>query len=674
MAKPRTPNQKKRYKALNRRLAKYISIVQNIYDSLAKESANIVVSGTDYKAQQEKPFSFKDYPQTRNKVNDLIRRFSEEMQTVIYMGASEEWKQSNLAQDLLTDDVLSAYGVKHGDKKYDIYYEQNNDALKAFLKRKDNGLTLSQKIWKQSDNFKQELEYAISSGIEKGQSAITLSKKISKYLHDFPSLQADYKKKYGTATECHDCEYRSIRLARSEINMAYREAEQTRWQQMDFIKGYEIKLSHSHPKKDICDELAGIYPKWFKWTGWHPNDLCYVIPIVMTDDEWYSGKGKEITELPQNYKDWCVANSNRILEASERGTLPYFIKNNYQVTINAINSAEVPPSAISPKDIDYLVSHGYIAKEGADTVKKILLSDSVEAAQKRIENLFAKPTALTVKEVAEKYAGRNPEIKILLSSIDRLTGIDGIGKLKTIDRLKDLCAKETIKDLASWDYLNGLTYKGISKNFILSPKHTRTTKNGITVEIPETRVDIIIFRDSYGKEFAYPLGAHKGMFNASVASKIIQEYPPYFRRGIKRISFLDQANPYDVYWKIEYDNPNHVSMASDGGRINFYMTPEDKESFKDYLAHEGGHILDGDNKHLISSAKGWLDAVAADDEWYAEHGIKRIIRISKYAKTNNSEDFAECMKAYLTDHDYFKSNFPNRAAFIRKMAQKYSKS
>ena len=37
--------------------------------------------------------------------------------------------------------------------------------------------------------------------------------------------------------------------------------------------------------------------------------------------------------------------------------------------------------------------------------------------------------------------------------------------------------------------------------------------------------------------------------------------------------------------------------------------------------------------------------------------------------TNDCEDFAECMKAYITDHDFFKKCFPNRAAFIRQMAQ-----
>lgn len=341
MAKPRTPNQKKRYAALNKRLARYAALVQSIYDSLSTEAASIVIGMTNYSPDTGRPFRFKDYPLTKNRVNELMRYFSHDIQALIYAGTTDEWKRSNLVQDLLANDVLKVYGMRRNDERVKRYYQPNNDALKAFQRRKDKGRTVSQKVWNQSYNFKRELEYAISSGIEKGQSAITLSKRISKYLQDFGSLQNDYKERYGTATECHDCEYRSIRLVVSEINMSYREAEQLRWQQMDFIKGYEIKLSGSHPKYDICDLLAGIYPKWFKWLGWHPACRCYVVPIVMTDDEWYSGKGKEITEMPDNFVQWSRENRERIKESVNKGTAPYFVQDNLKQVREAAKPYEM---------------------------------------------------------------------------------------------------------------------------------------------------------------------------------------------------------------------------------------------------------------------------------------------------------------------------------------------
>ena len=337
MAKPKIPSQKSRYGALNQRLNKYLLLVQQIFDDLNLEAAKAATS-VSYDTDAGKPFRFSDYPTLTQRVKDLQKRYVDDIGAVIYSGTSAEWKKSNEVQDLLADGVLKAYGAQVSGQKYKIYYQPNNDALKAFQKRRANGMTLSQKLWNQAVNYRQEMEYAISSAVEKGTSAVTLSKRLSKYLHDFPSLQKDYKEKFGKAADCHDCEYRSMRLARSEINMAYRTAEQTRWEQMDFVVGYEIKLSGSHPAEDICDMLKGKYPKDFVWTGWHPNDLCYKIPILKTEEEfWNYGEArnkpssKEVTDVPVGFKEWVADNEKRISKAKRNGTLPYFLKDNPSV-------------------------------------------------------------------------------------------------------------------------------------------------------------------------------------------------------------------------------------------------------------------------------------------------------------------------------------------------------
>lgn len=280
MAKPKIPNQKKKYQELNRRLNKYVALVEQIYDTLNLEAAK-AVSLTNYFSDSDKPFKWSDYPQTKKQIDDIQKHFVEDINATIYRGTTEEWKNSNEAQDLIVNKVLKAYNAQVDKEKYKILYQTNSDALKAFQNRKDKGFNISAKLWQQSMIYKEELEAAISCAIQKGTSAVTLSKQISKYLLDFPLLQKDYKDRYGSAEHIQDCEYRSIRLARSEINMSYRAAENERWKQMDFVVGYEIKLSGNHNCKgvpkgryyDICDQLAGKYPKDFEWTGWHPN--CY---------------------------------------------------------------------------------------------------------------------------------------------------------------------------------------------------------------------------------------------------------------------------------------------------------------------------------------------------------------------------------------------------------------
>lgn len=327
MARPKGINQKAKWRAHSIRLARYADRVQSVYDTLNREIANSVVrAGYD----GTEPFSFSDYPLTKKKFEEVQAAFVSDLRSVIFSGTSQEWKESNLVQDLLADKVLKFYGVKKDGKKHRVYYQSNNDALKAFQQRKENGLGLSERLWNQSKNYKEEMEYAISSAVEKGTSAVKLSKRLSKYLQDFPSLKHDYKEKFGKAVKCQDCEYRSIRLARSEINMAYRTAEQERWKQFDFVLGYEVKLTQNgRHVPDICDDLAGKYPKDFKFMGWHPNCMCYVIPILKTEDQfWNDEDAPEIVEPPKNFTDWLESNAERIDKAAENGSLPYWYTDN----------------------------------------------------------------------------------------------------------------------------------------------------------------------------------------------------------------------------------------------------------------------------------------------------------------------------------------------------------
>ncbi len=329
MGRPRTPNQKKAYDALNSRLTGYVAKVQSIYDELNYRMAEIVEM-TAYDGSI--PFLFADFPNIASLVDELQSDFVYSLRGLIYSGTSDEWKQSNIMQDLLAKKVLKYYDAEIDGERQRVYFQYNPEVLKAFQERAEYGMNLSAKLWNQSENYLKEMEYTISAAIEKGMSAVTLSKRLSQYLLDFPSMKADYEERYGHAVECYDCEYRSIRLARSEINMAYRTAEQTRWRQFDFIVGYEVKLSGSHPREDICDMLAGRYPKDFVWTGWHPNDMCYVVPIIMSEEEYWSDGAdrykSQVTETPPSFNEYVKDHAESIEKAELRGTLPYWIRDN----------------------------------------------------------------------------------------------------------------------------------------------------------------------------------------------------------------------------------------------------------------------------------------------------------------------------------------------------------
>ena len=249
MSKPKIPNQRNEYKKLNARLNKYVLQVEDIYTAITEQAAQMATR-VGYEGDAE--FRFSDYPQIKAQVDELAANYVADMENLIYAGTSAEWANSNLVQDLLVNKVLKAYNAQVSGEKYKVYYDPNSEHLRAFQTRRERGMNLSQRLWNQSSDMLTELEETLSTAIQKGMSAVTLSKRISKYLQDFPKMQKDYAKRYGKATRSYDCEYRSIRLARSEINMAYRSSENERWRKLDFVVGYEIKVSHKHTVPDIC--------------------------------------------------------------------------------------------------------------------------------------------------------------------------------------------------------------------------------------------------------------------------------------------------------------------------------------------------------------------------------------------------------------------------------------
>ena len=129
--RPNIPNQKKAYDALNRRLVNYVAQVQSIYDRIA-------IDGVGYDGSAE--FLFEDYPELKQTINGIMTSYAAQMNNLIYAGTTNEWKESNIMQDLLARKVLRAYDFEKGGDKYNRYFQTNSDALKAFQNRVDKGL------------------------------------------------------------------------------------------------------------------------------------------------------------------------------------------------------------------------------------------------------------------------------------------------------------------------------------------------------------------------------------------------------------------------------------------------------------------------------------------------------------------------------------------------------
>ncbi|MEG2099745.1 MAG: hypothetical protein RRY42_07545 [Mucinivorans sp.] len=347
----KAPNQKRAYATHFARIERYAFLVDAIYRQATAEALKVVAT-VNY--DPSKPFRFSDYPQTKARIDKIQRELTESVQTIVVNGVTAEWDESNMKNDQL---VRSVIGIKAGEAvgtRFERYFNNNSEALHSFVSRKDRGMNLSTKVWNLSKQYKADLELALSIGLSDGRSAAELSRDVRQYLREparlFRRVMQDDRLRLSRAAKAYHPgagQYRSsyknaMRLTRTEINMAYRTADCTRWGQMDFVVGYEVKRSgRAYPCK-VCEALAGKYPKSFVWTGWHPQCRCYVIPILKTDDEFWAwdGRGEAPTEsvntvrdLPQGFRNYVAKNDKGIKEAVKRGTAPYWVRDNYRTLI-----------------------------------------------------------------------------------------------------------------------------------------------------------------------------------------------------------------------------------------------------------------------------------------------------------------------------------------------------
>ncbi len=234
------------------------------------------------------------------------------------------------------------------------------------------------------------------------------------------------------------------RLAATKTNIAYRTADHLRWQKMDFVVGIEIVLSNNHtirlqpgektsdlpgqmradgtPKAnavrtltDICDTLAGRYPKDFKFTGWHPHCRCRAVTILKTEEEMArdtkrildgrqpsADSANAVTDTPEAFKGWVENNRDRIKHAS---SVPYFIRDNAKffpesfinsigtlkaeqteiktISLNAIALSIKKPTFVTEKEVktaltDFATANSSLFNGGLVAVK-ITRSKSIDA-------------------------------------------------------------------------------------------------------------------------------------------------------------------------------------------------------------------------------------------------------------------------------------------------------
>lgn len=447
---------------------------------------------------------FQRHPELRAALDKTMQQLNEDLTATIEQGSKEAWLRANTAADavvaaMANNNAQLAALLSAGNNK-----PQNDRALRAFQQREMQGLKLSDRVWKATEGMKLDMERAIEVALAEGVPAQKLSERVRELLKEPHRLYRRVRdkdgnlrlsqaaQKYHPGTGVYRSSYKNaMRVARTEVNMAYQASDSERWTRSWWVKGIRVSLSNNHTSPDskgrpaalvdICDELAGDYPADFNFTGWHPQCRCFATAITCeyTDiRDYYRRKraGEDmtgytppgtITEPPEQFKRWMANNSDRLAGAAQRGTTPYFIANNAKYTDpnwkpgKATASADTMP-APRPKTPLEIADERH-ARRTAEEAEKI--QKAWEERKKQISEL--RNNAQSVNGELNKYALDDAD-GLALRKIyqDAIAGNDLNAMRRNLAAAKEYLQKQaetrvwlgdTIPDIDKWNQQLTLT-------------------------------------------------------------------------------------------------------------------------------------------------------------------------------------------------------------------------
>lgn len=148
------------------------------------------------------------------------------------------------------------------------------------LSRKENGIALSDRVYKNQALSTGRIDRIVDGMVTSGASAREIATRVRGFIHP------------GTPG---GASYAAMRLGRTELNNAFHTTTRRLDDNKPWVLGHKWNLSRSHPKPDVCDEMAnsdhgtgraGIYPKGQTPNKPHPQCFCYLTPETPSTEEF----------------------------------------------------------------------------------------------------------------------------------------------------------------------------------------------------------------------------------------------------------------------------------------------------------------------------------------------------------------------------------------------------
>jgi hypothetical protein len=180
--------------------------------------------------------------------------------------------------------LLQSLGKSQGEEIAKAIADAERDTAERSIDRMvsrvngDSYIPLSEKVYRSKVSINSRIDRMVNSALARGLSAKEFAGEIRDYIN--PNTPGGLR-------------YASMRLARTEINNAAHAVAIDSVQGKPWVSGMKWHLSSSHPRVDVCNNLAsgghnglGVYPKDQVPAKPHPHCLCFVTPETPTDDEF----------------------------------------------------------------------------------------------------------------------------------------------------------------------------------------------------------------------------------------------------------------------------------------------------------------------------------------------------------------------------------------------------
>lgn len=742
---------KKRKEDLNKLFAEYNRRLGMLYSGYVRKL--LALGYTEDVLESDALFNFDNFPVFKARLDEIFNDYFQNSmlcyKSGITSGVSLAYSHDN--------DALGQFSVLT-DKALETARKTAAATFIANRLNAKNGLNLAQSVWNYCQQTKSEFEMAMSNviadGLEKGTSAEEVGRRIRQYLnnpdmmyrryHTVKVLKNGQKKDVVTWRRKRIIDgrvrfveeplehvgqgvYRSarknaLRVARTEINAAYHKARNGRWANEPFVIGQHIHISPQHDPDedaDICDELEGYYPKDFDWDGWHPQCMCTSDPVMISGEErkqfykrMLNGEDmsdyvspNSIKDVPDQYKRYIEANSDKIVDAFKRGKLAWHLANNKSYWLKYLSAAQrkqMGVKTISRREAIQAIAKARHAKRDAakiqqnwkkrrmtiytermnNNLKGIQLEGALLDRYYEVVKALASPKTWDVANVESLYKRFVQEVNthnirttrmafeayykehkknIKQSSV--LTNLcKRLKKAADPNEVVSLYAELRHKSLVYTRYqlrqtglVKGLTFDGDVNDYIVSKARSLRTPKGKVVDIREYVSDFVKYTDKNGISYYYEVFTDvlNANFNASRASRFIENSPSFIHKNLKGIMSCNHSHPLDDYFRKVYkDFPRGYMYSSDPVTVHSVST---WEYFKESICHEVGHHIDKKLQDVSSMTK-WLQAQKADGNYYRA-----------YSQQAPCEDFADTVSQYVINKEKCRKQFPHRTALLEKL-------